>query len=195
MTNISLFVTGGTSGIGLSTVRLFQLKNAKGIVVIDFRPPSEEILKSFGETVLFVQTDVTSWESLSNAFQSAIDKFGTIDYVYANAGIGELDHLFVDKIEERTGQLIAPNYAAIDVKFVSSKINLWKPADNYLRNVSLKGVLSTVKLAVHWFRKQKVLGHIVMTSSMSGYETPGIPIYTASKVRSSCLDLNHSLCE
>jgi NAD(P)-dependent dehydrogenase (short-subunit alcohol dehydrogenase family) len=114
----------------LSTVRLFQLKNAKGIVVVDFRAPSEEIFESLGETVLFVQTDVTSWESLSKAFQSAIDKFGTIDYVYANAGIGELDHLFVDKIEERTGQLIAPNYAAIDVKFVSSKFNLWKPADN-----------------------------------------------------------------
>jgi NAD(P)-dependent dehydrogenase (short-subunit alcohol dehydrogenase family) len=77
-------------------------------------------LKLFGGNVLFVQADVTSWESLSKAFQSAIDKFGTIDYVYANAGIGELDHLFVDKIDERTGQLIAPNYAAIDVKFVSS---------------------------------------------------------------------------
>jgi NAD(P)-dependent dehydrogenase (short-subunit alcohol dehydrogenase family) len=124
LTDIGIFIIGGASGIGLSTVRLFELKNAKGIVVVDFRPPSEEILKSFGKNVLFVQTDVTSWESLSRAFQSAIDKFGTIDYVYANAGIGELEHLFVDKIEERTGQLIAPNYAAIDVKFVSSKFNL-----------------------------------------------------------------------
>jgi NAD(P)-dependent dehydrogenase (short-subunit alcohol dehydrogenase family) len=195
LTDLGLFVTGGASGIGLATVRLFELKKAKGIVIVDFRPPSEEILKSLSENVLFVQADVTSWESLSKAFQSAIDKCGTIDYVYANAGIGELDHLFVDKIDERTGQLIAPNYAAIDVKFVSSRFSFWKPAANFLRNVSLKGALSTVKLAVHWFRKQKVPGHIVMTSSMSGYETPGIPIYTSSKVRLSCPDLNYSLCE
>lgn len=43
-------------------------------------------------------------------------------------------------------------------------------------------MLNTVKLAVHWFRKLNVAGRIVMTSSMSGYETPGIPIYVSSKV-------------
>ncbi|CAK7231305.1 hypothetical protein SBRCBS47491_007885 [Sporothrix bragantina] len=168
-------ITGGGSGIGLATVRLLETKNAAGIVIADFKKPSDEILASLAKTTLFVQTDVTSWESLVNVFKTAVDKFGTIDGVYANAGLGELDHLFINKVDEATGELKAPNYANIEV--------------------NLKGVLSTVKLAVYWFRKLNVQGTLVMTASMSAYETPGIPIYTSSKhavlgiLRAASLDL------
>lgn len=107
---------GGGSGIGLATVRLFEQRNASGIVIADFKKPSEEILASLSANVAFIQTDVTSWKSLCDAFQSTIDRFGRLDYVYANAGIGELDHLFINKLDEATGQLKEPNYAAVDVK-------------------------------------------------------------------------------
>lgn len=145
----------------MATIRLLKSKNAAGLVIADFKKPSDEILNSLAKTTLFVQTDVTSWNSLLNAFKTTIDKFGTLDGVYANAGLGELDHLFINKIDAATGDPKAPNYANIDV--------------------NLKGVLNTVKLAVFHFRKLKVEGTIVMTSSMSGYETPGIPIYTSAK--------------
>lgn len=161
-TGKTFLVTGGGSGIGLATIRLLETKNAAGLIIADFKKPSDEILGSLAKTTLFVQTDVTSWSSLLNAFKTAIDKFGMLDGVYANAGLGELDHLFVNQIDAATGDPKAPNYANIEV--------------------NLKGVLSTVKLAVYYFRKLKVEGTIVMTSSMSGYETPGIPIYTSSKV-------------
>ena len=107
---------GGGSGVGLATVRLLETKNAAGIVILDYRKPADDILHSLSKTTIFVQADVTSWKSLQNAFQSAIDTFGRIDGVYANAGIGELDHLFIDNVDETTGELREPNYAAVDVK-------------------------------------------------------------------------------
>ncbi|CAK7202850.1 hypothetical protein SEUCBS139899_005577 [Sporothrix eucalyptigena] len=154
-------ITGGGSGIGLATVRLLESKHAKGIVIADYKKPSDDILGRLAKTTLFVQTDVTSWASLVNVFKTTVDTYGMIDGVYANAGLGELDHLFVNKIDAIMGELQPPNYANIEV--------------------NLKGVLSTVKLAVYWFRKLKVEGTLVMTASMSAYETPGIPIYTSSK--------------
>lgn len=108
--------SGGGSGIGLSTVRIFEQKNARGVAIADYKQPSEDVLTSLSKNTTFIQTDVTSWTSLVNAFQSAIDRFGRLDYVYANAGIGELDHLFVDNLDQKSGQLREPNYAAIDVK-------------------------------------------------------------------------------
>ncbi|KAL1901104.1 hypothetical protein Sste5346_002171 [Sporothrix stenoceras] len=168
-------ITGAGSGIGLATIRLLESKNAAGLIIADFKKPSDKILNSLAKTTLFVQTDVTSWDSLLNAFKTAIETFGTLDGVYANAGLGELDHLFFNKIDGATGDPKPPNYANIEV--------------------NLKGVLNTVKLAVYYFRKLKVEGTIVMTSSMSGYETPGIPIYTSSKhavlgiLRAASLDL------
>jgi len=115
-----LTAPGGGSGIGLATVKLFESKNATGIVIADFRKPSAEILKSLSANTTFVQTDVSSWESLSHVFRATMEKYGRLDYVYANAGIGELDHLFVDKFKEGSDELQAPNYAAIEVKSVSN---------------------------------------------------------------------------
>lgn len=153
------------------------------MVIADYKKPQPEVLQQLPSNVLFVHTDVSSWPSMIASFDACIEKFGAVDYVFANAGIGELEHLFEDHFG-KDGKLLGMSYTAIDVKYDAQSLDHGET--DLLTNAStlhsLKGVLNTVKLAVHWFRKLKVPGHIVMTSSMSGYETPGIPIYVSSKV-------------
>ena len=49
------------------------------------------------------------------SFNTCIEKFETVDYVFANAGIGELEHLFEDHFG-KDGNLQGMAYTAIDVK-------------------------------------------------------------------------------
>lgn len=97
-------------------MKLFVQKGAKGVVIADYKQPSQEILSDLPSNVLFVRTDVSSWKSMRASFDACIEKFGTVDYVFANAGIGELEHLFEDHLD-KDGQLEGMTYTAIDVKY------------------------------------------------------------------------------
>ena len=80
-------ITGGSSGMGLATARLFASEGAK--VVIVGRSPdklneAESKVSQSGE-VLAVQCDVTSMDDLESMYKQVQDKFGKIDVLFANA--------------------------------------------------------------------------------------------------------------
>lgn len=81
-------ITGGNSGIGLATARAFVAAGAK--VAITGR--NGETLKAaqaaLGEGVLALQADATDVESTERAITEVAERFGKIDIVFANAGIG-----------------------------------------------------------------------------------------------------------
>ena len=82
-------ITGGGAGIGRAAVDIFAREGAR-VVVAELNPDFgrsavEEQAKAGRETV-FVQTDVTSEDSVKAAVQSAIASFGRIDILYNNAG-------------------------------------------------------------------------------------------------------------
>lgn len=86
-------VTGGASGIGEATVRLFAQEGAK-VVIADFSERGEEVvadLKAQGFEALFVKTDVTSEEDVKNMVAKTVETFGSLDVMYANAGIAQDD--------------------------------------------------------------------------------------------------------
>lgn len=89
-------------------------------------------------------------------------KFGHIDVVFVNAGIAEFeDQFFTDRLDE-DGELAEPDRRVIDVDFHA--------ADD------------TVKLAIHFLRKNKGGGSIVITTSLAGYlASAGAPLYSAAK--------------
>ena len=80
-------VTGGASGIGKAVVQAF-LDNGANVVVCDMNPhvPEYDLKDSSGE-YLYVQTDVTSGESVKAMVAAAKEKFGKIDILVNNAGI------------------------------------------------------------------------------------------------------------
>jgi len=81
------FITGGNSGIGLATARLFRAEGAQ--VVITGRNPKtlEAATAELGDGVLSVQADVTDIPALEDAVAKAVATFGKLNIVFPNAGI------------------------------------------------------------------------------------------------------------
>ena len=78
-------ITGGGSGIGLATVRRLAEEGAR-VVVADIDPLAG---KAAADAVdgLFVQTDVTSEEQVEALYAAAVERFGSVDVAFHNAGI------------------------------------------------------------------------------------------------------------
>ncbi len=87
-------ITGGASGIGKATARLFADEEAS-VVVADVdeqggRAVAEEI-SSASRTATFVRVDVSKAEDVEAMVQTAVDTYGRLDVLFNNAGIeGEL---------------------------------------------------------------------------------------------------------
>jgi len=86
-------ITGGASGIGAATARLFVSEGAK-VVLVDLNEEKgkafEQELKAAQADALFVKANITSEEEVTGVFQQAKDAFGRIDIVFNNAGIGRV---------------------------------------------------------------------------------------------------------
>jgi len=83
-------ITGASTGIGAATAR--AAVEAGYRVVLTAR--SEDKLRALaeelggGERALAVRADVRSWEDNERQAQAALDAFGRLDVVFANAGFG-----------------------------------------------------------------------------------------------------------
>ena len=85
-----VIVTGGSSGIGEATVRAFAVQGAK-TVVADFSETGQALvdeLNQAGHESIFIKVDVTSEEDTKKMVAETVKRFGRIDVLFANAGIG-----------------------------------------------------------------------------------------------------------
>lgn len=82
-------VTGGASGIGAATVRLFHQCGAR-VVIADRDAAAGEALAAELEEARFVATDVADYDSVAALMASARDWAGRIDILCNNAGTGSL---------------------------------------------------------------------------------------------------------
>ena len=80
-------ITGGASGIGLATAEKL-LKNGAKVVIADCSDSVSMTALNLGENCLGIKCDVSSEEDVKNCVNKTIEKFGRIDYLVANAGIG-----------------------------------------------------------------------------------------------------------
>jgi NAD(P)-dependent dehydrogenase (short-subunit alcohol dehydrogenase family) len=80
-------ITGGASGIGEGTVRLFAQEGAR-IVIADVQDDKGKRLEDeLDERAVYVHTDVTQEDQIKGAIDAAVRKFGRLDCLYNNAGI------------------------------------------------------------------------------------------------------------
>ena len=137
-------ITGGSRGIGEKIAERFAQAGYNLIInyVSNIENVEELEAKIKGNAnieILFIQSDVTSFESCENMVNEAIKKFGHIDVLVNNAGITK-DTLLMRMKEEDFDKVI---------------------------NVNLKGTYNVTKNVIPYMMKQKY-GKIINISSVVG---------------------------
>src|SRR5688572_29742243 len=80
-------ITGGASGIGKASVELFASAGAR-VVIADIQEQGAELAAKLGADVAFSHTDVTSEDAWSDLLDFTVERFGTVDILFNNAGGG-----------------------------------------------------------------------------------------------------------
>ena len=147
-------ITGGASGIGDATVRLFVEEGAR-VVIADMQVERGEALaKEIGDATVFVPCEVRQEGQVKGAIDTAIAKWGRLDCMFNNAGFGGALGLFEDIPAEE-----------FDMTF----------------DVLVKGVFLGMKHAVPVMRAQGS-GSIINTGSIAGVASGRGPlVYSAAK--------------
>src|ERR1700724_4253322 len=87
LANKTAFITGGNSGIGLATARLFVAEGARVAITGRNQATLEAAAKELGPNGLALVADATDIAATERAIKQAVEKFGKLDIVFANAGI------------------------------------------------------------------------------------------------------------
>src|SRR6266852_5549859 len=85
--NKTAFITGGNSGIGLATAKLFVAEGARVAITGRNQATLEAAAKELGPNALAIVADATDIAATEKAIDKAVEKFGRLDVVFANAGI------------------------------------------------------------------------------------------------------------
>jgi NAD(P)-dependent dehydrogenase (short-subunit alcohol dehydrogenase family) len=158
-------ITGGTSGIGLETAKLFRDEGARVIVTGTNPAHIEEASHALGADVLILRVDLRVPGELDQMVDTIRDKFTHLDILFANAGVG-----FAAPLE-------AVTEAQIDEQF----------------SVNFKGIFFAVQKAVPILSKGASV--VLTTSFLNAVGTPGLSILSATKaaVRSLARSLGAEL--
>jgi NAD(P)-dependent dehydrogenase (short-subunit alcohol dehydrogenase family) len=151
-------VTGGSSGIGEATARLFIKEGAKvGVVartVDELQDAVDRMTENGGEAVA-LPADISKPNEMQMTIEKLVAKWNRLDIVFANAGINGV-------------------WAPID-KLSPEE---WRRTID----INLNGTFYTLKYAIPPLKKQG--GSIIVTSSVNGtrkFSNTGATAYAASK--------------
>ena len=87
LANKTALITGGNSGIGLATARLFVKEGARVVITGRNQATLEAAAKELGPNALAIVADATDIAATEAAIKQGAEKFGKLDIVFANAGI------------------------------------------------------------------------------------------------------------
>ena len=84
----TVLITGGTTGIGLATAKLFIDEGAR--VIVTGRTPAtiESAQTELGENAISVYSDATSLSDMDALAEKVKETFGKLDVLFVNAGLG-----------------------------------------------------------------------------------------------------------
>lgn len=76
-----------------------------------------ELTKEFPKTkFLLEKCDISNWQEQKSAFENIFEAVGSIDFVFANAGVSEFGK-FLEQDDEEPSE---PNFKTLDINLVGS---------------------------------------------------------------------------
>jgi NAD(P)-dependent dehydrogenase (short-subunit alcohol dehydrogenase family) len=82
-------VTGGNSGIGLAAAKRLQEEGAKVAISGRSKKTLDEAVKTLGNSVVAVQSDVAKLSDVDKLYAEVSRKLGKIDVLFVNAGVAK----------------------------------------------------------------------------------------------------------
>jgi len=82
-------ITGGNSGIGLATAKEFKEQGARVVITGRDQKTLDEAKREIGGDVLAVRSETSSLTEIDKLFNVVKEKFGKIDVLFVNAGVGK----------------------------------------------------------------------------------------------------------
>ena len=179
------YITGGTKGVGYGIAKIL-LEN--GISVAFSGRKKEDVekvekeLKQYSTNVLGLISDVKNLDNESNAVKSIIDRFGRLDFVIANAGLGIFKP--VDELSsEEWNDMIETNLTGVFYTLKASVEELKKTEGYYITisslaganffengagyNASKFGVVGFTQAAMIDLRKYNIKSTVIMPGSVA----------------------------
>ena len=150
----TVLITGASTGIGAATAK--RLRDAGDRLVLAGRreQPLDELAAELGggDDVLVKTCDVTEWEQVQALADAALERFGAIDVVFANAGFGA-SRGFLEESPEHWREMVLTN---------------------------VLGVAHTIRATLPHLLERGT-GHYVITSSVAGRRALPGSLYSATK--------------
>jgi NAD(P)-dependent dehydrogenase (short-subunit alcohol dehydrogenase family) len=160
LTAKTVLVTGASRGIGAAAARAFAEAGANVVLVARSTRDIADIAGEIGRTALAVPCDVADWVQTARAVQAAVDTFGGLDVLIANAGV----------IEPIGG-------------LTETDPDAWSHAID----VNLKGVYHRLRAALPVMERQGAGTAITVSSGAAHRALPGWSAYCASKAAAKML--------
>ena len=103
-------ITGASSGIGAATAEVLVAEGASVVLGARRRDRLEELTSKLGARAAAVEMDVRNPDDSSRLIQTAVDRFGHIDTLIANAGIGAYGGI-MDLSDDQLREMMDTNVA------------------------------------------------------------------------------------
>ncbi len=132
----TVLITGGGSGIGLATAQRLVTAGANVVIAGRASDRLDAAVKELdaGDRVLAVPTDVSRLADLDELVARIRERFGGLDGVFANAGIG-LNARTLDVTEEDFDQVVGTNFKGVFFT-VQKALPLLKDGSSVVLNAS-----------------------------------------------------------
>lgn len=160
-------ITGGTTGIGLATAKLFINEGARVIVTGRAAATIKSAQAELGENAVVVRSDATSFSDMDALVAKVKEMFGKLDVLFVNAGYGQWIP-FEQVTEEVYDQML--NLNAKGPYFIVQKLVPFMPeGSSVVFTTSLANVKAVPALSAYGAAKAALRS---MTRSLAGELAP-----------------------
>jgi len=160
-TNKVALITGGSTGIGAATARLFAKQGAQ-VVIGDVNPEGWETVENIkreGGAAAFIETDVRDAKQVEHLVTTTVRICGGLHFAFNNAGVLPAGALLADVDEPAFDQVVAVDLKGV---FLSMKYEirsmLGAGGGVIVNNASIAGMIAEPGISPYIAAKHAVIG-------------------------------------